>query len=62
MVDLGATGGGPFGAGDLLSRLFWLLPGLGRMMFPPLPPPGVPRLLLPLLPPPAAAAAGDSVG
>lgn len=47
----GATGGGPFGAGDLLSRLPWLLPGLGRTTFPPPPPPPpVLRWLLLVLP------------
>jgi len=53
-VVFGATGGGPFGAGDLLSRLPWLLPGLGRKTFPP---PPVLRLLLLLsllLPPPVS--------
>ena len=48
----GATGGGPFGAGDLLSRLPWLLPGLGRKTFPPPPPPVLKLLLLLLLLPP----------
>lgn len=52
----GATGGGPLGIGDLRSRLFWLLPGVGLTILPP--PPGVPRLLL--LPPPLPAA-GESV-
>lgn len=58
MVLFGATGGGPLGIGDLRSRLFWLLPGVGLTILPP--PPGVPRLLLLPLPPPLPAA-GESV-
>lgn len=64
VVLFGATGGGLFGAGDLRSRLFWLLPGLGRTMFPPPPPaplPGVPRLLLLLVLAPAAESVGGKL-